>query len=119
MYKMKALSFLLLDTLLEQYRLSRFVLCIVPMHRHTILPGLINKDHRYVPLDKHTTLPTEQENMSVSPLASKYICYLIHQCLSCLPSSPLCCHGYAIPMATAGLYEWPQVPNAENSLNLH
>ena len=40
------------------------------------------------------------------PLAS----FTLHQCLSCLPSFPLCCHGYAIPMATAGLYRWPQAP---------
>lgn len=34
------------------------------------------------------------------------------------PPFPLCCHGVAIPMATACLCGWPRAPTVEDSLNL-
>lgn len=44
------------------------------------------------------------------PLSLNFICRPIHPCLSLPPSFPLCCHGYAIPMATGGLYGWLRAP---------
>lgn len=44
------------------------------------------------------------------PVSLNFICCPIYPCSSLLPFFPLCCHGYTIPMATGGLYGWPQAP---------
>lgn len=92
-------------------------LSLTDTHTHAITPSLINRCSIGHVLEREEfTFWTGKYHCFSSP--SKFICYPIHRCLSCLPSFSLCCHGYAIPMATAGLYGWPRAPTVEDSLNL-
>lgn len=99
----------------EEPSCLRQVMLTPAVHVRRISPLRTERDSR---AGAHTPIFILKD-LSKFPLPTNFIYFSTHCGVN--PAYTLyflCCHGYAIPMATAGLCGWPPAPTAEDSVNL-